>query len=107
EQIFVDEVGQLLVFFVAGQLGGLDLAADISLFVGQEQVFVTVAGDEAFLFQALKRGFDAAAQGQFVGVYFVDAESDEVVQGALDQLDIADHEQGAQDLYVEGIEAAV
>ncbi|MCY1286006.1 hypothetical protein D9M69_383460 [compost metagenome] len=33
-----------------------------------------------------------------------DGQGDKVVRRALDQIDIANHEQGAQDLYVEGIE---
>ncbi|MCY1354413.1 hypothetical protein D9M69_407890 [compost metagenome] len=107
EQILVDQISESLVLIGRGDLGGLDLAGDIALLVGEEDELFTVTGDQALFLQALKGFFDAAAQGKFVFVDLLDGQGDEVVQRALDQVDITNHEQGAQDLYVECIEHGV
>ena len=59
EQVFVDQVSEGLVLVGGGDFGGFDLAGDVALFVGKEDELVTVAGDQAFLFQALQGFFNA------------------------------------------------
>ena len=54
EHLLEDQLAQELGFFAATQFDIFNLAVDVPLFVGEEEVHITAAADERFPFEALQ-----------------------------------------------------
>ena len=99
------KLAELALLGAGGNRDVLDLAADVALFVGEEEVEVAVAGDERLAFEPRQRRLDLLAQGQLVGVDLVDTQGDQVVDAARQLVDVANEEEDLEDRCVEGLRA--
>ena len=70
--LFKDQFGQQASHFGIFNLSVFDLLLDFFLFVGEEHIFVTVAGDQQLIFQTLQAGFDPFSEGNFIGINLFD-----------------------------------
>src|SRR5437868_5086363 len=100
ENVIENEFPQELGFFTTAEVNRFDFAADVALLVGEEKVIVATAADERFFFDTLKALLDFSSQSQTVGVDLINAKRNEVINVALDFLDVADKEQHLEQLDV-------
>ena len=107
QHIVKNKLADELGLFGGIQFDVLDLAADITLFTGQEKVGVTAAVDECFPFQPLKTGLNGFAQRETVCIDLVEAEGYKVIDIASDFIDIADEKKHFEELRVEVLQTLV
>ena len=91
----------------ASEVDVLDLATDVTFFIGQKEKIIAVTTDQGFLFQALETVFNLFTQTLAVSVDLIDKQGDQVVDVALDLIDISDEEQSLQHKGIKFLQAWV
>src|SRR5690348_9737193 len=88
EHFVKDKFTQELCFFGAAEINSFYLPVDVAFLVRQKKIVFAIPTDEGFLFQPLQAFLNFLAQSDPVGVDFINAKSDQIVDVALDFLHV-------------------
>src|SRR5262249_24631195 len=107
QDVLKDDFALELGLSTAREIDLLDLLVDIPLFVRQKEVVVSAPVDKRLFFQPTQAVLDAAAQGQPVAVYLVQAQRHQVVDVPLHLVHVANEEENFEELDVERLQARI
>ena len=107
QRFIKQQLTQLARLVGASEVDVLYLAADVTFFIGQKEKVIAVTTDQGFLFQTLKTVFNLLAQTLAVSVDLIDKQGDQVIDVALDLIDVSDEEQSLQNKGIEFLQTWV